>query len=86
MKLNNYWVYQAYQIVTTVLGPHSYHWGLCYQQGPPCLVLTLCRVGVTIISFFSIHLVRTRPALYKKKSSYMFEMNKITFRPHLDTS
>ena len=23
---------------TTVLGPDSYHWGLCYQQGLPCLV------------------------------------------------
>ena len=71
---------------TTVLGPHSYHWGLCYQQGLPCLVFHLCRVGVTFISFSSIHLLKTRPALYKNKPACMFEMNKIIFRPHLDMS
>ena len=27
------------RLYTTVLGPHSYHWGVCYQQGLPCLVL-----------------------------------------------
>ena len=25
---------------TTVPGPHSYPWGVCYQQGLPCLVFT----------------------------------------------
>ena len=48
--------------------------------------LPLCRVGITITSFFSIYLGRTRPALYKKKPEYMFEMNKIIFRPNLDMS
>jgi hypothetical protein len=28
--------------------------------------------------------VTTRPALYKKKPPYMFEMNTIMFRPNLD--
>ena len=52
----------------------------------PVQFLLFCRVGVPIISFSSIHLVRTRPALYEKKPAYMFEMNKIIFRPHLDMS
>ena len=47
-------------------------------------LLSFCRDGVTIISFSSIHLVITRPALYKKKPAYMFEINNIIFRPHLD--
>ena len=41
---------------------------------------------VTITSFSSIHEVTTRPALNKKKPPYMFEINKIMFRPNLDKS
>ena len=65
-------------------GPHSYHGGSVINRGYPVIFLPLCTVRVTIISFSSIHVVRTRPALYKKKPVYMFEMNKIIFRPHLD--
>ena len=68
---------------TTVSAPHSYQWGVCYQKGLLCLVLPLCRVGVNII-FFQHTLDETRPALYKKKPPYMFEMKKNMFRPHLD--
>ena len=56
----------------TILGPHSYHCGLCYQQGLPCHVLPLCRVGFTILSFSIIYFVIWWPALYKKKRACMF--------------
>ena len=62
----------------------------CFE--PPFLSLGgLFSTGATlssfcIISFSSILLVRTRPALYEKKPAYMFKINKFIFRPHLDMS
>ena len=35
-----HWTTQYYDMLTNVLGPHSYEWGVCYQQGLHCLVLT----------------------------------------------
>ena len=43
-------------------------------------------LGLLLYLFSSIHLVITRPAMYKKKPACMLEMNKIIFRPHLDMS
>ena len=43
-------------------------------------------IQFTIIFFSNILLVRIRPTLYKKKPAYMFEMNKIILKPHLDMS
>ena len=48
------------------------------------LFLPLGRIGVSVTSFFSTHLVRNRPALYQKKPPYMFEIAKNIFSPHLD--
>ena len=44
----------------------AFWWRVCYQRGLPPLFLHLGRDGVTITSFSSIHVVRTRPALFKK--------------------
>ena len=52
----------------------------------PSRILHLGRVGVTIKTFSCIHVVTTRPAPNIKKPQYMFEMNKIMFRPNLDMS
>ena len=57
------WKYTL-SLFTTVSGPHPCWWRVSYQRGLPRLVLPLGRDGVTITSFSSIHLVRTRPALY----------------------
>ena len=64
--------------------------------GAPFLSLgALLSTGATFSSFYlfvefglllyllsSIYMVRTRPALHKKKPACMFEMNKIMFRPN----
>ena len=60
--------------------------GTVINRGLSVLFLPLCRVGVTNKFFSSIHLVRTRLDLYNKKPAYMFKMNKIIFRLHLDMS
>ena len=41
-------------------------------------------LGLLNISFSSIYLVRTRPALYEKKPAYIFKTNIIIFRLHLN--
>ena len=46
----------------------------------------LLELGLQLHLFSSIHVVTTKPALYKKKPPYMFEINKIMFRPNLDMS
>ena len=35
--------------------------------------------------FFIIHVMVTRPAAYKNSQQYIFEQNKVMFRPHLNT-
>ena len=67
-------------------GPSLIIGGSVINRSYPVYFLPLCRVGVTIVSFSSIHLVISRPALYIKKPSCMFEMNITIFRPHLDMS
>ena len=34
------WHHSSAMYPTTFLGLNFYHWGICYQQGLPCLVLT----------------------------------------------
>ena len=67
-------------------GPSLIIGGSVNNRGYPVQFFPLCRVGVTIISFSSIHLVITRPALYKKKPTCRFEINEIIFRPYFDMS
>ena len=43
-------------------------------------------VGVTVTTFCSVHLMRTRPTFYEKKPPDMFKTNKIIFRSYLDMS
>ena len=76
----------ATSLRTTELDLRSHPGRVCYQWGLPRLVLHLGRVGVTIISLSGRNVVTTRPAVYKKKPPYMFEMNKIMLRPNLDIS
>ena len=60
--------------------------GFIINGAYPVYFFPLGRDGFTNSSFSSIHEVRTRPALYKKKLSWRFETNWIMFWPHLDMS
>ena len=48
----------------------------------PVYFLSLGRDGVTIISFFSVKVMRTSPALYQETPPEMFQINYIMFKPH----
>ena len=51
-------------------------WRVCYQRGE---FLPLGRDGVTITFLSSIHVVRTRPAVYKSTPPYRFERTRGIF-------
>ena len=60
------------------------HRGSLSTGANPSRFYILVELGLPLHLFSGIHVVTIRPALYKKKPPYMFEMNKTMLRPNLD--
>ena len=58
--------------------------GSFINRAYPIYISPFGKDGVPITSFSSIQVVKTCPALYKKKPTEMYEIDYIMFRSHLD--